>query len=671
MRAEFGASSEQLAAQSTFIDIGTLPLAPATVPAAARPANASAIDRSLPAHLPREPHVHRPDTTDAHRDTAGQTCGCIDCGGRLRLIGQDISEQLEYVPARFKVVRHIRPKLACTQCQAIFQAHAPSRPIARGVAGLALLAHVMVYKYCDHTPLYCQSGIYAREGVAIDRSTMAGWIDQGDALLDPLVAALGRYVRAGDKLHADDTPVGVLDPGRGRTKTGRLWAYVRDDRPAGSADAPAVWFQYSPDRKGEHPRRHLRDNRGILQADAYGGWNRLYDSGQVVEAACWAHVRRPWWDLHLSGGRAPGTLAEQALRRIGALYEIEADIRGSPPDERRRQRQERAAPLLADFHAWLAGMVGRVSATSELAAAIGYSLTRWAALTRYVDDGRIEMDNNAAERALRGVSLGRKNYLFMGSDAGGGRAASLYGLVETAKLKRARSRGVPARGARPDRRSSDQPHRRTAAVEHRLRGKTTTAGRLNMKTNAKSWLLRDVLQLRVKLKRMKPKVWRCIIVPDTITLQKLHFVIQAAFGWGHAHLHEYITGEGERYGEPDPDYDRPGEVRSERTRLTTVLRTATLNYTYDFGDNWEHSIKLERTLPGVLFDTLPICAAGAGATPPEDCGGDGGYAELIEIMADPAHPEHAEMATWLGRETWDPAAFEIVAINSRLESIKL
>ena len=320
VRAEFGVSSEQLAAQSTFMDGGIVPLATATVPAAAVPANASAIDRSLPAHLPREPHVRRPETTDAHRDAAGQTCGCIDCGSRLRLIGQDMSEQLEYVPARFKVVRHIRPKLACTQCQAIFQALAPSRPIARGVAGPAFLAHVMVSKYCDHTPLYRQSGIYARDGVVIDRSTMAGWIDQGDALLDPLVAALGRYVRSGDKLHADDTPVGVLDPGRGRTKIGRLWVYVRDDRPAASADAPAVWFQYSPDRKGEHPRRHLQDYRGVLQADAYAGWNRLYDSGHVVEAACWAHARRPWWDLHLSGGRVPGTLAEQALKRIAELY---------------------------------------------------------------------------------------------------------------------------------------------------------------------------------------------------------------------------------------------------------------------------------------------------------------------------------------------------------------
>jgi len=328
----------------------------------------------------------------------------------------------------------VRPKLACVSCQAIFQAEAPSRPIARGLAGPGLLAHVMVSKYCDHTPLYRQSGIFAREGVHIDRSTMAGWVDQGDALLDPLVAALGRYALAGAKVHADDTPVKVLDPGRGRTKTGRLWVYVRDDRPAASSDPPAVWFQYSPDRKGEHPQQHLTSFRGTLQADAYGGWGKLYENGRIREAACWAHARRPFWDLHLSLGRAPGTLAEQALQRIAALYEIEADIRGQVPEERRQQRQARAGPLLKELHTWLSAMLGRVSAKSELAAAIGYSLTRWQALTRYLQDGRVEIDNNAAERALRGVSLGRKNYLFMGSDAGGERAAAIYSLVETAKL---------------------------------------------------------------------------------------------------------------------------------------------------------------------------------------------------------------------------------------------
>ncbi|WP_440534507.1 IS66 family transposase [Variovorax sp. YR566] len=435
-RARFGASSEQLdSPQIALIEGQPLDELPGSkTPPKKDAANTPEPDRKLPAHLPRDTKTYRPETTSDHHDANGQQCGCIACGGRLRLIGQDVSEQLEYVPAHFKAIRHVRPKLACVACETIFQAAAPSRPIARGVAGPGLLAHVMVSKYCDHIPLCRQSGIYARDGVFIDRSTMLGWVDQGDELLDPLVAALGRYALAGAKVHADDTPVGVLDPGRGRTKTGRLWVYVRDDRPAASQDAPAVWFQYSPDRKGEHPQTHLKNFTGILQADAYGGWGKLYGSGRVTEAACWAHARRPWWDLHLSLGRAPGSVAEQALKRIAALYAVEADIRGQPPGERRRQRQARAGPLLDELHAWLSAMVGRVSAKSEIAAAIGYSLTRWKALTRYVDDGRIEIDNNAAERALRGVSLGRKNYLFMGSDAGGERAAAIYSLVETAKL---------------------------------------------------------------------------------------------------------------------------------------------------------------------------------------------------------------------------------------------
>jgi transposase len=265
-RALFGASSEHLdGTQLALIERRPLDELLVPEPVAKRDAaNMPEVDRKLPAHLPRDTCVHRPETTAAHHDANGQACGCTDCGGRLRLIGQDVSEQLEYIPAHFKVIRHVRPKLACVACETIFQAAAPSRPIARGLAGPGLLAHVMVAKYCDHLPLYRQSGIYAREGVHLDRSTMAGWMEQSSELLDPLVAALGRYTLAGAKVHADDTPVGVLDPGRGRTKTGRLWVYVRDDRPAASDDAPAIWFQYSPDRKGEHPQRHLKAFNGVL-----------------------------------------------------------------------------------------------------------------------------------------------------------------------------------------------------------------------------------------------------------------------------------------------------------------------------------------------------------------------------------------------------------------------
>ena len=338
-------------------------------------ANDKSVDRSLPAHLPREPHVHRPETTPDHHDAQGQPCGCGECGGRLREIGRDVSEQLEYVPGRFKVVRHVRPKLACVGCQRVFQAAAP-----------------------------------------------AG------------VAAIRRYALASDKVHGDDTPVKVLAPGTGKTRTGRLWVYVRDDRPAGDTSPRAAWFAYSPDRGGEHPQDHLRGFQGALQADAYAGWPKLYATGRVREVACWAHARRPWWDLFLASKRDPDSLAAQALRRIRALYDIEDEVRGQPPDVRRAHRQARAGPLLKAMRTWLAELLPRVSAKSDIAQAIGYSLGRWTALTRYVDDGRLEIDNNAAERALRGVSLGRKNYLFMGSDAGGERAAAFYSLVETAKL---------------------------------------------------------------------------------------------------------------------------------------------------------------------------------------------------------------------------------------------
>ena len=435
-RARFGASSEQLQdPQIALIEGEPLYEHAAPIPTTnSEAANAPEIDRKLAAHLPRETQVYRPPATSDHHEASGQACGCTACGGRLRLIGQDVSEQLEYVPSRFKVIRHVRPKLACVVCESIFQAPAPSRPIARGVAGPALLANVLVSKYCDHIPLHRLSRIYGREGVDIDRSTMSGWVGHSEKLFDPLVAELGRYVLAGEKVHADDTPVAVLDPGRGSTKTGRLWVYVRDDRPAASTQAPAAWYRYSPNRKGEHPQGHLANYSGILQADAYGGYTRIYAGGRVIEAACWAHARRPFWDLHESQGCAAGTIAAQALQRIAALYAIEAQIRGQPPDVRRQVRQARAGPLLEDLQAWLTSMLGQVSAKSELAKAIGYSLTRWRSLTRYRDDGRIEIDNNAAERALRGVALGRNNYLFMGSDAGGERAAAIYSLVETAKL---------------------------------------------------------------------------------------------------------------------------------------------------------------------------------------------------------------------------------------------
>jgi len=291
------------------------------------------VPRALPAHLPRETIVHAP-----------ASCHCPDCGAMMRKLGEDIAEMLDFVPGYFKVLRHIRPKFSCGQCARIIQMPAPSRPIERGLPAPGLLAQVIVAKYGDHCPLYRQQAIYRRCGVDLDRATLADWVGSASRLLEPLVQSLGRYVRAAEKLHADDTPVPVLDPGRGKTKTGRLWTYVRDDRPAAGADPPAVWYRYSPDRKGEHPQTHLRGFRGILQADAYSGFTPLYATGEILEASCWAHARRKFYDLYVAD-RSP--IATEAIRRIAALYRIERDIRGCLPAQRALLRNLRKTVAVA------------------------------------------------------------------------------------------------------------------------------------------------------------------------------------------------------------------------------------------------------------------------------------------------------------------------------------
>jgi len=279
--------------------------------------------------------------------------------------------------------------------------------------------------------LFRQSEIYAREGIDFDRSTLAGWVGAASELLAPLVDALRRHVLSASKIHADDTPVPVLAPGNGKTKTGRLWTYVRDERTAGENTPPAVWFAYSPDRKGEHPRLHLKNFKGALQADAYAGFHHLYDSGDMYEVACWAHARRKFHDIHVI--HAP-PITSEAISRIGALYGVEEDVRGKLAKLRCSVRQTRAKPLLDDLRTWMEKSLRSLSTKSETAGAIRYALSHWRALTRYVDDGLLEIDNSAAERALRAVALGRKNYLFCGSNSGGVRAAAIYSLVGSAKL---------------------------------------------------------------------------------------------------------------------------------------------------------------------------------------------------------------------------------------------
>ncbi len=430
-RMQFGRKSEKVERQIEQLQLRLDELeasrAENTVSSAASVASAPAahratkpVRRPLPEHLPRETRTILPKQT-----------ACPECGGELKHLGEDVSEMLEYVPEHFKVIRQVRPKLACGRCDKIVQAEAPSRPIARGMAGPGLLAHVLVSKYCHHLPLYRQEEIYEREGVELDRSTLADWVGGASGLLRPLVEMLRRHVMAAQKLHADDTPVPVLEPGLGKTKLGRLWTYVRDDRSAGDATPPAVWFAYTPDRKGEHPQQHLSSFRGTLQADAYAGFNPLYESGRIQEAACWAHVRRKFYDLYVAH-KSP--VAQEALRRIGELYAIERDIRGWQPEERRRVRNARSRPLLESLKRWLEETLVKLSKKSDTAQAVRYALGLWEALRRYVNDGRLEIDNNAAERALRVVALGRKNYLFAGSDRGGESAAAIYSLIGAAKL---------------------------------------------------------------------------------------------------------------------------------------------------------------------------------------------------------------------------------------------
>jgi transposase len=438
-RLQFGRSSEKLAREVAQLELAIEEIetseaavaepAAADWPTTAEPPAADETSaekrkparRPLPAHLPRETVMHCPAAT------------CPECGGESRVLGEDRSEVLEYVPGHFKIIEHVRPKLSCRACETIRQAPAPVLPIERGRPGPGLLAHVLTSKYCDHLPLYRQAEIYARDGVELSRSTLAGWVGRATFELRPLVDAIAAHVLAADVIHGDDTPVPVLAPGTGKTATGRLWAYVRDERPWASSAPPAVLYRYSPDRKGVHPRSHLDGFQGILQADGYAGFNDLYKSGAVTEVACWAHVRRKFFDIHAANG-APLALA--ALDRIAALYAIEKAARDLPPDQRRAIRQSRAGPLLDDLKNWFEATLPRISGKSELAGAIRYALSRWTQLTRYRDDGRLAIDNNAAERAIRGIALGRKNWLFAGSDAGGERAAAIYSLMETAKLNR-------------------------------------------------------------------------------------------------------------------------------------------------------------------------------------------------------------------------------------------
>lgn len=389
---------------------------------------------ALPRHLPREEAVIAPDTT---------VYPC--CGGALHVIGEDVSEQLDYVPAQFKVRVIRRPRYGCRACEgAPVQAPAPARPIDGGLPSEGLIAHVLVSKYLDHLPLYRQAQIYTRQGIALDRSSLTNWTGRAAWWLRPLYERLLKEITASAKIFADDTPVPVLDPGRGWTKTGRLWAYARDDRPwqsgdppscaKASAGRPAVAYVYATGRSYEHPIAHLKAFKGILQVDAFQGFDRLAArrlENDVLLVHCWAHTRRRFHDVHQA---TQSPIAADALKTIAALYRIEAAVRGSSAEERQAARQEKSRPVLEAFKPWLEAQAATISAKNKFAEAIRYALSRWHSLTRFLEDGRIEIDTNTVERTMRPIALGRKNHLFAGSDGGAETWAIVASLIQSARL---------------------------------------------------------------------------------------------------------------------------------------------------------------------------------------------------------------------------------------------
>jgi len=445
---KFGPSSEKIARELDQLQLALedLEVAMAAAEGPAAPAEPAAIpaapaERALPRRRGK-PRIAA--STRRERVVLDPGERCPDCGGTLRLVGEDLAEMLEIVASQLKVIETARLKKSCRQCERIVQPAAPTRPIPRGMAGPGLLAHVLVAKYDDHLPLYRQGEILARQGADIPRSTLIDWVGQAIAVLRPLIERIRADVMRSDRLHADDTPIQVLDPSvretRGKeraVKEGRIWVYVRDDRPWGGSDPPAAAYAFSPDRKGEHPQSHLADFAGILQADAYGRFAKLYEAQaldarpRVQEAACWAHLRRDFHDVWKATG---SPIAKDALDRIGRLYDIEREITGLSAERRRDERQRRSRPHVQAFRTWCETGLGRLPAKGDLAKAMRYALNRWPAFTLFLEDGRVAIDNNPAERAIRPVAIGRKNWLFAGSDAGGETLADAMTIIETAKL---------------------------------------------------------------------------------------------------------------------------------------------------------------------------------------------------------------------------------------------
>jgi transposase len=435
-RARFGQSSEQLEGAGqlplTFQEIKAALVeaerhrAAEEIKAAQSPKGQPVRRKQLPEHFERIPNVIEP-----------KECTCPDCGAALKDLGKDEAEVLEVKTVTFTVTRHIRPKKRCVKCATIVQAPAPSRPIPKSFAGASLLALVLTWKYGFHLPLYRICQIFAHAGLKISRTTLMQWVAASSLLVGPLVAALGKYVLSASNINADDTPFRVLAPGTGKTRRGHIWTYVRDGTAWGSTDPPAVWYRYSPSWHGKYPQRHLASFKGKLQVDAYAGFEPLFvpskpgEPARVEEISCMAHARRHFFELY-EALKSP--LAKEGVDRIDVLYDIEETIRGRSPQERRAARQEYAVPLLNEMHAWMIESLSQIDTKSDLASAFNYSLNRWETLCRYTEDGKLEIDNLIAERSIRGMGIGRRNYLFFGSDSGGERAAIIYSLVESCKL---------------------------------------------------------------------------------------------------------------------------------------------------------------------------------------------------------------------------------------------
>jgi transposase len=427
MRHRFGRKSEQLDADQFELALEEVEAALSQAELAMNKASKASCERprktnrgSLPAHLDRIEQVV---------DVEDKACPC--CGGALHQIGEDVAERLDVVPTTFRVLVTRRPRYGCRSCEnAVVQAPVPARIVEGGIPTEALIAQVLVSKYADHLPLYRQAQIYARQGIQLDRSTLADWVGRAAWYLRPLRDHILERLRRSERLFADETTAPVLEPGRKRTKTGQIWAYACDDRPWGGSDPPMVAYVYAADRKTERPEAHLHGFAGILQVDGYGAYAALARRHQQIRLAfCWAHVRRKFYELAESS-----PVAADVLRRIASLYAIEDEIRGLPADERRDVRDQRSRPIIDDLYRFLEARGRQVSAKSRLGEAIRYTLPRWDGLIRFLDDGRIDLDNNAVERAIRPLALNRKNALFAGSDEGGDNWAVIATLIENCKL---------------------------------------------------------------------------------------------------------------------------------------------------------------------------------------------------------------------------------------------